>query len=430
MSNQSILNQAVKKPHVVIVGAGFGGLRAARSLDKKSVQVTLIDRNNFHLFQPLLYQVATAGLSASEIAYPLRGIFGKQKNLRFRMAEVEQVDFNNKQVITNHGNVAYDYLILSPGSQTNFFGIDTVIQHAFDLKNIEDANEIRNHILYQFEMAAMEEDPDHRKAMLTFVVVGGGPTGVELAGAISELVRLVLPKDFPDINFDEVRIILLEALPSILNHLDPQLATAGMQSLEKKGVEVHLGKMVTGYDGATIDFKGGGTLSTHTLIWAAGVKAVDLAGSLPVDQKAHGRIEVYPTLQLPEHDQVYVIGDSAYLQDADGNPYPMMAPVAMQQAEHAVENILRSIKNQPMQPFHYRDLGSMSTIGRNQAVAEIGKFHFTGFFAWLVWLFVHLLQLVGFRNRLVVMLSWIWEYLTYERAVRLIYQRDQCKEEA
>lgn len=414
-------------PHVVIIGAGFGGLRAAKALAKANVHITLIDRNNYHLFQPLLYQVATAGLAANEIAYPLRGIFRKQSNLTFQMTEVQKINLDEKLIYCIQEVIGFDYLILAAGSETNYFGNSELADKSFGLKDIREAEAIRNHILTQFEKAALEKDQQKRKRFLTFVIVGGGPTGVELAGAISELVRLVLKKDFPDLDFSEVRIILLEALDQLLVHLDQNLSKATYTALEGKGVEVRFRQKVLGYDGQLVKLEDGEPLLTNTLIWTAGVRSAGIVDSLNQEQAAQKRVRVLPTLQLPQHPQVFVIGDAAYFEDHNGKVLPMVAQVAMQQADRAAANLVKMLNNQPLEPFNYRDLGSMATIGRNQAVAEIGRFKFRGFPAWLIWLFVHLMQLVGFRNRLVVLINWAWEYITYDRAARVIVRRGKSK---
>ncbi|PKO14963.1 MAG: FAD-dependent oxidoreductase [Chloroflexi bacterium HGW-Chloroflexi-10] len=412
--------QTKNLPHVVIVGAGFGGLRAARALRKAAVRVTLIDRNNYHLFQPLLYQVATAGLSVDEIAYPLRGILRGQRNLEFQLAEVQKVDMENQIIRTDLGEMSYDALILAVGSETNFFGNVSLAKNSFGLKGIEEAEAIRNHILHQFELASQTEDHAFRQALLTFVVAGGGPSGVEMAGAISELIRLVLRKDFPRLDFSEVRVLLLEAGDRLLTHLDASLSQAALTALAKKGVEVRFGQQVQAFDGRTLQCTGQEDLPAHTLIWTAGVRAAELVDGLDMQQATQKRVQVLPSLQIPGHANVFLIGDAAYLEGKDGKPLPMVAQVAMQQADTAVQNLLRWLRTEAVQPFVYRDLGTMATIGRNQAVAELFGLRFRGWIAWLIWLFVHLMQLVGFRNRLVVLINWAWEYLLYERAVRLI----------
>ena len=416
------MQKASKKDlkHVAIVGGGFGGLRAARRLAKAPVHITLLDRNNYHLFQPLLYQVATAGISPTDVAYPLRSIFRRQKNLEYRMAEVTRVDLNNRRLETTNGSLDYDYLILAVGGETNYFGLESVAANAFGLKGLEDASPIRDHLLHLFEQAALVSDPVTRQALLTFVVVGGGPTGVEMAGAISELIRLVLTKDFPDQDFSHSRVLLLEATDRLLAAMPAGLGQATREALKKKGVEVRFGAAVESFDGQTVKLHGGETIPTHTLIWAAGVRSAALVDTLGLPQAAQQRVRVEPTLQLPGHPEVYVIGDATYLEDENKAPLPMVAPVAMQQGEHAADNLVQALHEQPQISFHYHDPGTMATIGRNQAVAWIGPLQLHGFLAWVAWLVVHIFQLIGFRNRLLVLINWAWDYFFYDRAVRLI----------
>lgn len=410
-----------KKPHVVIVGAGFGGLRAARALAGAPLQVTIIDRNNYHLFQPLLYQVATAGLSPDEIAHPVRAILRRQTNARFRMAEVTQVDLAEKTLLTTGGKISYDYLILAVGATTNFFGLESVAKNSFTLKDIDEATAIRNHVLRQFERASQEEDAVRRRTRLTFVVAGGGPTGVECAGALAELVHMVQIKDYAGADgFADARIILLEAADRLLSHMDESLSQATLDVLQRKGVEVRFGAAVKDFDGEQVTLQSGEILPALTLIWAAGARAAPLADHLGVAQGSQGRIQIEPTLQIAGHPEVFVIGDAACLQDESGKPLPMIAPVAIQQAGVAARNIREHLSGRPLQPFSYQDPGLLATIGRNQAVAQIKGLKLTGFPAWLVWLVVHIFQLIGFRNRLVVLINWAWDYLFYDRAVRLI----------
>lgn len=410
-------------PHVVIVGAGFGGLKVARKLGGKPVRVTLVDRNNYHLFQPLLYQVATAMLAENEIAYPVRATLRGSRNLFFHLGEVQEIDLDHKSVKTNHGILPYDYLVLAPGGETNFFGVESAAQNGFGLKDLDDAVKIRNHVLLQLEQAAREPDPDKRRAQLTFVVVGGGPTGVECAGAISELVRMVLPKDYPELDAGEVQIILLEAVERLLLNMPEDLSQITAAVLRQKQVEVRFSCVVDGYNGQQVSLKDGSAIPTATLIWAAGVRVARLLDSLGLDQDRLGRVRVESTLQVPGHPEVFVIGDAAYLEGDDGQPLPMLAPVAMQQAERAAGNILALVEKGPLQPFVYRDPGVLATIGRSQAVAQLGRLKFHGFLAWFLWIVVHILQLIGFRNRLAVLINWAWTYIFYERAVRLINPR-------
>jgi NADH dehydrogenase len=410
---------AQKRPVVVIVGAGFGGLRAARALAKAPVDVVLIDRRNYHLFQPLLYQVATAGVSPGEIAHPVRGILRGQKNLKFRLAEVQDIDLSARHLITSVGHQDYDYLILAVGGETSYFGLDSIARNSLTLKDLDDAIAIRNQVLRSFELGVQEADAEKRRALLTFVLVGGGPTGVESAGALSELIRLVLIKDYPELDFKDVRVLILEATDHLLTGFPKRLQDSAADTLWNKHVEVRFGARVTDFNGERVTLKSGEVIPAHTLIWAAGVRAVALLSSLDVQQASHGRVVVTPTLQIQQYPEVYVIGDAAYL-EKDGQALPMMAPVAIQMAEVAATNIQRSLQGKSPVEFIYKDPGSLATIGRNAAVARIRGLQFSGFVAWVVWLGVHLIQLIGFRNRLLVLINWAWDYFFYERAVRLI----------
>ena len=409
-----------KLPHIVIVGAGFGGLRAARDLARTRARVTLIDRNNYHLFQPLLYQVATAALSPDEIAHPVRSILRSQKNLAFHLAEVQRVDLAGRVLETTTGEVPYDYLVLAVGGQTNFFGLDSVSRNGFGLKSITDATTIRNHLLQMFELASQEKDPEQRRSLLTFVVVGGGPTGVECAGAISELVNLALKRDYPDLSLKDARVVLLESSDHLLAGMPTDLSEITAETLWRKHVEVRFGAAVIDFDGKQVCLKGGEVLPGQTLIWAAGVRAADLASTLGTPQGSLKRVKVEPTLQLPGHPEFFIIGDAAYLENGGGKPLPMVAPVAMQQASLAAANIQRLMDGKPLKPFNYKDPGSLATIGRSAAVARLGRWKFSGFLAWVVWLLVHLVQIIGFRNRLIVLINWAWDYIFYDRVIRLI----------
>jgi NADH dehydrogenase len=408
-------------PHVVIIGAGFGGLDAAKHLAKAPVRITLIDRHNYHLFQPLLYQVAIAGLSPVQIAHPVRAIFHRQRNLSFLMGEVTGIDFKARQVVTEYKILDYDYLILAPGSRTNFFGMQSVEKNGHEMKNINSAVETRNHLLKIFEKASRESDPDARRAMLTFVVVGGGPTGVESAGALAELIRLVLVKDYPQMNLEDARVILIEASNHLMPNVYPRnLQAATLKLLRRKHVSVRLRTMVTGFDGERVTLKGRDSISTHTLIWTAGVRVAKLVEELDVEKGGGGRIIVKPTLQLPGHPEVYVIGDAAYLEDKKNQPLSMLATVAQQQARHVARNIRGEIHERPPKSFYYKDPGLLATIGRNAAVARIWSVSFSGLIAWLIWVGLHIYRLIGFRNRLIVMLNWAWDYFFYDSQVRLI----------
>ncbi len=414
---------------MVIVGAGFAGLRAARELGRAPLRVTVVDRHNYHLFQPLLYQVATAGLSPEDIAHPVRAILRRQRNTTFRLAEVEAVDLEARRLATTTGPLAWDFLVLAVGGATNYFGASSLGLTALPLKDVEDAVTIRNHVLRMFELGIQEPDPDRRRAMLTLVVVGGGPTGVESAGALSELVRLVLTKDFPTLDVKDVRVILLEATDRLLADFPERLREYTGETLWRKHVEVRFGARVVGFDGERVALQGGEVIPARTLLWAAGVRAAPLADRLGVKQASLGRLVVRPTLQLAGHDEVFAIGDAAFL-EAEGHSLPMMAPVAMQQGELAARNVVHLIRGEPLERFRYRDPGSLATIGRTAAVARLGRFHFTGFLAWWLWLVVHIVQLIGFRNRLLVLINWAWDYFLYDRAVRLITRPEHRLERA
>ena len=418
-----------KRPQVVIVGAGFGGMNAARAFHTALVDVILIDQNNYHLFQPLLYQVATAGLSPSEIAYPVRAIFRGQKNLTFRMAKMTGLDAGERILHTSTGDISYDYLILAPGGETNFFGLDSVFEHGIGLKDLDDAVTIRNHVIKMFEMAAQEVDPRVCEALRTFVIVGGGPTGVECAGAISELIRLVLVKDYPELSFEDVRVIILEMTENMLPGFPEDLSQKAIDTLRKKHVEVRLNAAVDEYDGEVVQLKDGETIRAYTLIWAAGVRAISLLDTIGLRQAKQGRIVVGPTLQTVDHPEIFVIGDAAFLDDSGGRGLPMVAPVAIQQAKVASRNVEHLIKGEPLEEFVYKDPGSLATIGRNAAVARVKGFKFHGFIAWVVWLVVHLIWLIGFRNRLLVLINWAEDYIFYERAVRIITPESMQKPE-
>jgi NADH dehydrogenase len=417
-------------PHVVILGAGFGGLRAAATLAKAPVRVTLVDRNNYHLFQPLLYQVATASLSPDEIAQPVRAILGRQKNFSFRLAEARGVDLDRRILQTSDGPISYDTLILAAGSATNYFGNATVERFGMGLKDLEDAGAIRNHLLKLCEQAANEPDPERRQALLTFVIAGGGPTGVESAGAISELVRNVLPRDFPSLDFSQARILLLEGGDRLLAAMPADMGRYTLLALKDKRVEVRFGAFVSGYDGQVVTLKDGDRISARTLIWAAGARAARVVDSLVLEKGSQGRIKVLPTLQVPGHPEVYVIGDAAFLTGENGAPLPMLAPVAIQEGAHAARNILAGLQDRPLHPFAFHDPGTLATIGRGAAVAQIGPLHMRGLLAWLAWVVVHIYQLIGFRNRILVMIDWAWNYIIYDRPVRLIDRQTASTEQA
>jgi NADH:quinone reductase (non-electrogenic) len=409
-----------KLPHVVIVGAGFGGLETAQKLAHAPVRITLLDRHNYHLFQPLLYQIAIAGLVPSQIAYPLRTIFRHQKNLTFQMGEVTSIDFNARYIRTNGSVIAYDYLVLAIGGQTNFFGVTGAEENGFQLKSIESATGTRNHLLRMLEQASREVDAEKRKALLTFIVVGAGPTGVETAGALAELIRHVMTKDYPTMDLKDVRVILLEATGSVMATYPPELRKATMKLLENKGVEILLNTRLIDYNGQTITLADGEQIDTYTLIWTAGVRSAELTDRLGLQQAAARRVRVDPTLQLPQRPEVFIIGDAAYLEDGKGQPLPMLATVAQQEAKVAAQNLQKILKGESPEAFQYRDPGLLATIGRNAAVARIWGLSFSGFIAWMIWVWLHIYRLIGFRNRLTVLINWAWDYVFYDNQIRLI----------
>lgn len=408
------------------MGAGFGGLKAARELSSLPVQVCLVDQNNYHTFQPLLYQVATAGLSPEEIAHNIRGIFHSQRNYSFRLGKVTGVNWDAGVVLLDNGlTEKFDYLILAAGSETSDFGVEGVRQYSFPLKSIEDAVRLRSHILRQFELA--DADPAaFGQGVLNLVVVGGGPTGVEMAGALSELVNTVLRKDHPHVDLSHASIYLIEAADKLLTPFAKPLQEYADAELRQRGVKVLLNETVERVSAQAIQLKGGSQILTHTVIWSAGVKASSLGEQLGFQLTKGGRVIVNPDLSVPGHPQVYVIGDMAASKDRIGNLYPQLAQVAIQSAQHAARQIDHKLHNQEGQSFIYHDPGSMATIGRNAAVAQFPNgWHFSGFVAWLLWLFLHLMYLVGFRNRIAVFMDWLWNYMTYDRSPRLV-MNDAC----
>ncbi len=406
-------------PRVVIVGGGFGGLAAARRLRRAPVQVTVVDRQNHHLFQPLLYQVATAGLSPAEIASPIRRILARQQNAEVLLGDVTAVDTGARHVRTADGTtIPFDFLIVAAGATHSYFGRDEWEGPAPGLKTIEDALEIRRRVLLAFEEAEREPDPAIRREWLTFVVIGGGPTGVEMAGALAEVARHTLARDFRHIDPGSARIVLLEAAPRILGAYPEDLSASAARQLETLCVEVHTGAPVTRIDAGGIE-AAGRRLAARTVVWAAGVQASPLGRALGVPLDRAGRVRIESDLSIPGHPGVFVIGDLASLEQ-DGHPVPGVAPAAIQMGNHAAGNVLRALRDEPLASFRYRDKGSLATVGRRRGVALIGRLHLSGAVAWLAWLAVHIFFLIGFRNRFVVLFSWAWAYLTYERSARLI----------
>jgi len=420
-------NTSAEKPRVVIVGSGFGGLEAAKKLACKDVQVTVIDRTNYHLFQPLLYQVATAALSPADIAAPVRAVLSRCKNVEVILAEVESVDVDAKKVKMADLEIDYDYLILATGARHSYFGHNDWEKLAPGLKSLEDAIELRRRILLAFEYAEKTTDEAARRAALNFVVIGGGPTGVEMAGAIAEISRHTLAKDFRHINPSEARVILIEGEPRLLAAYPEDLSASARKQLMDLGVEVCTGARVTNVteDGVQVN---GEFIPCRVKIWAAGNTASFVGKTLgaPVDRV--GRVIVNDDLTVPGHPEVQVIGDLANFPHQTGQPLPGISPVAMQEGRHAARNVLAMIQGRKPQPFRYWDKGTMATIGRNKAVADLKFMHLSGLPAWLAWLFVHIVFLVGFRNRLLVLIQWAWAYLTFDKGARLITRNFQSEQ--
>ncbi len=406
-------------PHVVIIGGGFGGLYAARALRKAKVRVTLVDRRNHHVFQPLLYQVAMAALSPGDIASPIRWILRRQPNIEVILADVRAIDPAKRLLVLADGEMSYDYLIVAAGSTHAYFGHDEWRPIAPGLKTLEDALDIRRRVLLAFERAERERDPVARQRQLTFVLVGAGPTGVEMAGAIAEIARHSLARDFRHFDPGSARVILLEAGPTVLSAFPESLRAHARADLERLGVNVRTGAAVTNVSRGRVEV-GKETIEAETIIWAAGVAASPLGATLGVPLDRAGRVLVEPDLTIPGYRNVFVIGDLASLKDEHGKPLPGVAQVAIQMGKHAARMVQRAVDQQPFGPFVYRDLGNMATIGRASAVGDLGFMRLHGYIGWLAWLFVHILNLIGFRNRLVVLVQWAWSYFSYQRAIRLI----------
>ena len=406
-------------PRVVIVGAGFGGLSAAKALAGSAFDVTVIDRHNYHLFQPLLYQVATAGLSPAEIASPIRSILSRERNIQVVLAKVSGIDVARRAVIAEGRRIPYDHLVLATGAQHAYFGHDDWAAFAPGLKTIDDATYIRRRILLAFEKAETEPDPNERARLLNFVIVGGGPTGVELAGAIAELANRALAADFRAIDPRCARIILVEAAPRLLTPFDPSLSDAAKTSLEQLGVDVRLGAAVTACDAEGVSI-GAERIEARTVIWGAGVMASPAGRWLGAETDRAGRVKVSRDLSVPGHPDIFVIGDTAAASREDGAPFPGVAPVAKQQGCYVARLLLARQKGRTLPPFRYRDFGSLATIGRKRAVVQLGNLKIKGFIAWVLWSVAHIYFLIGFRNRLIVATNWLWNYVTFQRGTRLI----------
>jgi NADH dehydrogenase len=412
-------SHAIERPRVVIVGAGFGGLTAAKALAKTPVDITVVDQRNYHLFQPLLYQVATAALSPADIASPIRTILRGQRNTSVMLAKVTGIDISAREVMTGDRRVSFDYLVLATGARHAYFGHDDWEAFAKGIKTIDDATGLRRKILLAFEKAEFEADPEERRCLLTFAVIGGGATGVEMAGAMAELARKALATDFRSIDPTHARILLIEAGPRLLPVFEERLSEAARHSLEELGVEVRLSTVVTGCDedGVTT---GDQRIETRTIVWAAGVQASPAGHWLGAEVDRAGRVMVMPDLSVPKHPNIFVIGDTAHVLDTSGKPLPGVAPVAKQEGKAVAEVIRGRFEGRPIAPFCYRDPGSLATIGRKKAVVQFRRIRLSGYLAWWLWCLAHIYFLIGFRNRLVVAMNWAWTYVTSQRGTRLI----------
>ena len=416
-------------PRIVIIGGGFGGVSLAKKLSKKEVQVVLLDKNNYHTFQPLLYQVSTGGLEPDSIAYPLRKVLIGYDNFYFRLAEVDNVDPLKKKINTNIGDLSYDYLVVATGSETNFFGNEEIEKNAMAMKSIPQSLNLRSLILENFEQALLTDDYHERDALMNFVIVGGGPTGVELSGALAEIKKGILPKDYPDLDTRRAQINIVQGGDCLLPGFSAQASKKAEDFLEELGVQVWKGVRVTGYNGKTVTTKTDLVFETATVVWAAGVKGAGIKGLDAADVLAGGnRINVNEFNQVKGHPDIFAIGDIACMVTED-NPrgHPMVAQPAIQQGKLLGENLERLLAHKSMKPFEYKDKGSMATIGRNKAVCDIKGYRFQGVFAWFVWMFVHLFFIIGFRNRTVVFINWVYNYIKFDREARLIirpFKRD------
>jgi len=417
-------------PRILILGAGFAGLKLAQKLAGSDYQVILLDKNNYHQFQPLFYQVATSGLEPSAIAFPLRKIFHRHKNVSVRMAEVKAVDQNTNKVYTPSGFISYDYLVLALGADTNYFGMQNIKEHSIPMKSVSEALYIRNRVIANYEKAMNTFDETERRALMNIVIVGGGPTGVELAGAMAELRNMILPKDYPELDFSQMQVILAEAGKCLLAGMSPEASEHARKYLDSLGVEIIFNAAVKDYDGYTVKVDGYPDFTTKTLVWAAGIKPNAVEGISPDQLGPVGRLVVDEYNRLKGSENIFALGDQC-LQASEERPrgYPQVAQVAMQQASNLGTNLKRWAKHKKPRPFKYRDLGSMATVGRKLAVVDLPFWKFQGFFAWLTWLFVHLMAILGVRNKLFIFLNWAWAYLSFDVSLRLLIRPKYVKEQ-
>lgn len=409
---------------IVVIGAGFGGLALAQALaDTEDFQVVLIDKNNYHQFQPLFYQVATAGLEPAAISFPLRLVFHNKKNVHVRVTEVLKIDTPKQEILTEIGTITYDYLVIAAGADTNFFGQQNIIDNAFPMKSVSEAIALRNRLLLNFENALIADNEEDRKGMLSVVVVGGGPTGVEVSGTLAEMKSHVLPKDFPEIDFHLMQVYIVESGAELLGPMSVESQEKSKEFLEKLGVNILLNTRVTDFDGQFAFLSNGQKIRTNNLVWAAGIKANFIEGIVPTDQLARGgRIKVNHFNQVIGHENIFALGDVAMMVDVKEYPngHPQVAQPAIQQGQLLAKNLGAILRNNEPKAFVYKDLGSMATIGRNLAVVDLPFYHFQGFFAWLTWMAVHLFSLLGVKNKLLIFINWVWNYITYDQSLRLI----------
>ncbi|UTA69716.1 NAD(P)/FAD-dependent oxidoreductase [Emticicia sp. 21SJ11W-3] len=407
---------------IVIVGAGFGGLALAQKLEKNDVQIVLIDKNNYHQFQPLFYQVAMAGLEPSSISFPLRKIFQKKKNIHIRITSVTRVVPSEQKIETELGDVHYDYLVLAMGAGTNFFGMQNMINNAIPMKSVSEAIYLRNRVLQNFEDALTAEDAETREGLMNMVVVGGGPTGVEVSGTLAEMKKMILPKDYPELDFNMMKIYLFESSPHVLEVMSDEASVKGKEYLERLGVIVRAGERIVDFDGQFAYTSNNEKIRTHNVVWAAGVKGNTIEGFAPEVYGRGGRMKVNQFNQVDGYQNIFAVGDIALMSGDEKFPngHPQVAQPAIQQGKLLAKNILNLMKGEDLKPFSYKDLGSMATVGRNLAVVDLPFWKFQGAFAWYVWMFVHLMSILGVKNKVMVFINWVWSYITYDQSLRLI----------